>query len=493
VTVIKPAMYLRISSDPEDTQLGVTRQREDCVKLCADRGWGQPAEFLDNDISAYSGEIRPGYQRMVEDIKAGTINAVVAWDLDRLHRQPIELEHFMKLADAKQLALATVSGDVDLSTEQGRLVARMKGSVAAYEIEQMRKRMKRKRLQVAKAGQRFVSWKYPPLGYTSEGKPDPEVAPAIKNAYAHLLAGGSLNEVCKQFNAAGIYSLTWEYPKHTNAEGNLVRVPGSTPQPVRRPWRPYNFSRFISSPRHAGLVVHQGQLLRDKDGQPVKGNWEAIVDPDTWFAVQNRPRTMPGRKTVRRHLLTGLLRCGKCGGSLRGWKAPRAGRQLGYYGCPECFGVAITARHVEELILAFIATRLAQPNAVELLKIEDSDADEAAAARAERAVVMTRLDQLALDYADGLLTGDQVRVATEKLQGKLELIDRREYDHSKVRVLADLPLGSPEIEKAIEALSPTRQRAIIEALLCRIVVSPTGRGRRKFDPRRVHLTWRADL
>ena len=45
------------------------------------------------------------------------LGAVVVWDLDRLHRRPIELETFMALADEKHLALATVSGDVDLSTD----------------------------------------------------------------------------------------------------------------------------------------------------------------------------------------------------------------------------------------------------------------------------------------------------------------------------------------------------------------------------------------
>ena len=58
---------------------------------------------------------------MLADIREGRIGAVVAWDLDRLHRRPIELEAFMALADEKQLALATVSGDVDLSTRAGPL------------------------------------------------------------------------------------------------------------------------------------------------------------------------------------------------------------------------------------------------------------------------------------------------------------------------------------------------------------------------------------
>jgi DNA invertase Pin-like site-specific DNA recombinase len=77
---------------------------------------------------------------------------VVVWDLDRLHRRPIELEAFMALADEKHLALPTVSDDVDLSTAQGRLVARLKGSVAAHEGEHRRAPQFRATRQLAERG-----------------------------------------------------------------------------------------------------------------------------------------------------------------------------------------------------------------------------------------------------------------------------------------------------------------------------------------------------
>ncbi|MBI3224190.1 MAG: recombinase family protein [Mycolicibacterium cosmeticum] len=115
---VRAAIYLRISSDPTG-QLGVSRQREDCTALCDERGW-KPLEYVDNDVSATSGKRRPPYEQMLADIRDGCVGAVVAWDLDRLHRRPIELEAFMALADEKHLALATVSGDIDLSTAQGR-------------------------------------------------------------------------------------------------------------------------------------------------------------------------------------------------------------------------------------------------------------------------------------------------------------------------------------------------------------------------------------
>jgi site-specific DNA recombinase len=86
--------------------------------LCCERGWLDTIEFVDNDFSATNGKLRPAYQRMLADIAEGKIGALVAWDLDRLYRQRRELEELIELADEHRLALATMTGEVDLATEQ---------------------------------------------------------------------------------------------------------------------------------------------------------------------------------------------------------------------------------------------------------------------------------------------------------------------------------------------------------------------------------------
>src|SRR5437868_481387 len=94
------AIYARISSDRDGTQLGVTRQVEDCRSLAQRRGWTVAEVYVDDDVSAYSGRIRPEYRRLLSDLKAGSRDAVVVWHLDRLHRQPKELEEFFEVCEA---------------------------------------------------------------------------------------------------------------------------------------------------------------------------------------------------------------------------------------------------------------------------------------------------------------------------------------------------------------------------------------------------------
>lgn len=57
------------------------RQLEDCRKLAAERGWVVGHEYVDNDISAYSGKARPGYEAMCSDLAAGVRDAVIVYNL----------------------------------------------------------------------------------------------------------------------------------------------------------------------------------------------------------------------------------------------------------------------------------------------------------------------------------------------------------------------------------------------------------------------------
>lgn len=481
MTETRAAVYLRISSDPTGQQLGVTRQREDCLKLCADRGWF-PVEYVDNDVSASSGKKRPAYERMLDDVRNGRVGAVVAWDLDRLHRRPIELEAFMALADDKQLALATVSGDIDLATAQGRLMARLKGSVAAHEIEHKRARQLRAAKQKAESGR--PQWRRA-FGYLDDThQPDPATAPLVREAYAAVLAGGSISDIARTWNAAEAYGLNG------------------------RPWSASTVSLFLRKPRNAGLRDHHGEIVG-------AGTWPPLIDEQTWRASQavlNAPGRAPGRKTVRKHLLTGVLRCGKpdCGGYLSGqWvmlhptgRKPgrrKAGETLGpttgkvghriTYACKACRGCSVRAEHVEPLVYKTIARRLALPDAVDLLKAEVHDAAEAEALRVERLALLARLDEIADERADGLLTGQQAQRATARITHKINAIERQQHDAERLRVFDGLPLGKPEVADAIKALTPDRLRAVIDVLV-EFVVAPVGKGGNAFNPERVAINWR---
>lgn len=473
------ALYLRISSDPTGKQLGVIRQREDCEKLCAERGW-MPVEYVDNDVSASTGKVRPAYQRMLDDIREGRIGAVVCWHLDRLHRSPIELENFMSIADEYNVALATVTGDVDLSTDDGQFTARIMGAVARKETD--RKRARQRRAAQQKAEQGRPHWPVLPFGYQrgDDGYVlDPVTAPLVKQIYADVLAGESISESARMLNAAEAYS----------AKGH--------------PWSASTLSLYLRKPRNAGLREHRGEIVGP-------GNWPALVDEATWRAAQavlNAPGRGPGTKTVRKHLLTGVLRCGKCGGYLSGnpqlqrtggKPGPRkAGEalapvKLAYqlaYACKACHGCSVRAEAVEPLVFDIIGARLAREDAVDLLRAEQHDTEQAEALRAEQAALLARLDELCDERADGMLDGPAYRRMTARIQEKLNILQRREQDAEKVRVFDGLPLGDNAVVEKVRELSPDRLRAVI-AVLVEFTILPVGKGGKVFKPERLQVNWR---
>ena len=92
------AIYARISLDAEGEAKGVKRQVDDCTAKAKELGWPIADTYVDNDVSAYSGKIRPAYERMLTDMQDGTIDAVLVYNSDRLNRSPEEFERFRRIA-----------------------------------------------------------------------------------------------------------------------------------------------------------------------------------------------------------------------------------------------------------------------------------------------------------------------------------------------------------------------------------------------------------
>jgi site-specific DNA recombinase len=160
-------LYCRISDDRAGGGLGVERQRKDCVRLAAKLGWRVIDTYTDNDISAYSGRLRPEYERLLADVVSGRISGVVTWHLDRLNRSPIELERLIPLLEQRAVQVQMVTaGVIDIGTPSGRAVARTLGAWARFESEHKGERMWAKFLERAKLGAPHGTRR--PYGYAAD-------------------------------------------------------------------------------------------------------------------------------------------------------------------------------------------------------------------------------------------------------------------------------------------------------------------------------------
>lgn len=496
---VRAGGYCRISSDPKDKREGVDRQREDVATLCEVKKWQVSGWYIDNDRSATSGKPRPEWERLLADIEAGKIDAVAAWDQDRVNRTMDDLQRYQRVFIHHGVKFATTNGgEVDLTSPQGVLMAQTRTAYAQFENSMMRVRMRRAARQKAERGR--PKWRkafgYLPYTGTKEEdtghrEPDPVTGPLVAEAYRAILAGASLLDVCKPWNEAGHYGLTG------------------------KPWTSTTLSLFLRKARNAGLRSHTDT----KTGVTEivgPGTWTPLVDEKLWRSVQHvlkAPGRAPGPKSVRRHLLTGLMRCGKCAAEgvdarMSGQMVirktggapgrPKAGEvkephpgQMAYqvsYACKRCRGCAIRAGQVEPIIDGMVVGILSREDAQDLLKVPAGDPVEAQRLLDEKAVLHGRLNEIADERADGLLTGAQAKRATERIQANLDVIEKLEIDADRLRVLEGIPLGTDEVGDAVADLSDDRYRAVV-GLLMEVTILPVGKtGGRVFNPERVKVT-----
>ncbi|CAN5280054.1 hypothetical protein BH18ACT4_BH18ACT4_02410 [soil metagenome] len=333
------AIYARISHDSAGTALGVKRQEQDCRAFCNHRGWPVADVLLDNDVSAYGKKRRPAYSALLDGIESGRYDALVVWHPDRLHRSPVELEQFIDVVERTGLLVATVTaGDYDLSTPEGRLTARIVGSVARKESEDKSRRLRRKHLELAEGGKVSGGGRRP-FGYeTDRVTLRADEAAEIAAAAQRVLAGESVRSVSRDWAERGVRTVT-----------------GAV-------WSPTTVKRLLMSGRISGQREHHGCIVG-------RAEWPAIIEPaDTLKlrAILSDPARASGTgSTARSYLLTGWVACGQCGATMTTRPVIRKGHRYRRYVCvvdrAGCGRCGIGAQPLEDLISEAVLIRLDTP------------------------------------------------------------------------------------------------------------------------------------
>src|SRR5450631_488293 len=133
--VIRCVTYVRMSKDKAGDEHGIANQQAALDRHAEARGWTITRRLSDNDLSATSGVRRPGFDEAMRLVEAGQADVVLCWAVDRFVRRIAELESVIGRFQAAGCKLAAVSGDLDLSSDAGRTVARMLSVIAQGEVE----------------------------------------------------------------------------------------------------------------------------------------------------------------------------------------------------------------------------------------------------------------------------------------------------------------------------------------------------------------------
>lgn len=374
-TIKRAAIYLRISQERSGTKTyasdAIERQREDCMSMCEWYRWEIVATYVDKAKSAYDeSHERPEFERMLADYRAGKFDIIVGWKLDRILRRVGSLVDMVREAPDMRFCTEDL-GIIDLTNPDGKRRAIDAANNAEFESARKGERERRANRQHAEQGRPKRAPKRC-WGYTVDREIVPEEAAVVRELYAARVAGYPLHDLLRAMNGE----------ETVNPLTELKRAISRLPETQK--WTYTRLRYCLANPKYAGFIAHIEEpigsgprrqraaivadaLVRDRDGNLVRGNWEPIVDEATWRkSVSMMKKNLRGQRQTgkRRYFGTGIFRCGVCGRPL--YVADSS------YRCSQKGHVSRLREPIDRLVLATIRERLGREDLATLLPRQDT-------------------------------------------------------------------------------------------------------------------------
>ncbi|WMI34570.1 serine integrase [Streptomyces phage Dexers] len=456
----RAVIYTRVSRDDTGEGRSNERQEAECRRLTEYKRLDVVAVEADISISAFSGKTRPAWQRVLSMVREGQVDYVIAYHMDRMTRSMLDLEELILLCEAHNVGIATAVGEIDLTSDMGRMVARILAAVARAEVERKSARQKLANAQRAAEGKPHVSG-IRPFGYADDHLTivDEEAA-AIRDAATRALAGETMISIAESWSKAGLVS------------ARARRGHDKGKRPTKAAWSARGVRNVLISPRYAGIRTYNGEVVGE-------GEWTPILDRETHLALVDKlgdPARRKGTiKAGRRptSLLTAMASCSVCGAAVRGSSV--RGRLT--YACRSSHSHADRAVADAEVSAAIIAL-LSRPDALQFIVASGDERIDAAKLEVEK------LKQNLKTYTRLLVSGamdeeqfaDASNLARAELKEAEELLARAGMGPTFV----GLSVGTTAIAKQWEELNLDRKRAITQALVD-VTLKPVQKGGTKED------------
>jgi DNA invertase Pin-like site-specific DNA recombinase len=132
-------VYGRVSTTNHGQDVDL--QIRDCREYCQNRGWQIVHEYVDNGVSG-SKDSRPALNRLMLDAKQRKLDAILVWKLDRFGRSLRHLVNSLAELEATGVAFVSLKDAIDLSTPAGRLMFGVIASMAEFERDLIRERVR---------------------------------------------------------------------------------------------------------------------------------------------------------------------------------------------------------------------------------------------------------------------------------------------------------------------------------------------------------------
>ena len=325
-------VYIRVSTEDQAREgFSLGEQKEKLLQLCNFKGYEVFKVYEDAGISAKDMEHRPAFQEMLKDMKAGKINYIVAYKLDRVTRSVRDLEELISELERYNCYLVCDRDDVNTSTANGRFFVRMLTVLSQLEIEIVSERTKFGLNGAIKSGHLPGVL---PLGYKKDGNKktiiDETTRPVIERIFKMYLEGKSFQQISNIFNEEKILS-----PK---------------------PWKDTTIQKIIDNRIYMGDYEQFKRIAKNKKVEPViyTDVVAPIISRSMWEECQHQKEKNQRTYTRDRvYLFFQKLQCPKCGRIMKCKGSGGKKRKYMYYTCEKCH-INYREDKIEELLTNFI-------------------------------------------------------------------------------------------------------------------------------------------
>ena len=312
--IIRCAAYCRKSVEDglEQDFNSLDAQREACENYIASQktnGWVCLPQHYDDGGYSGGNMNRPAMQQLQADIRAGMIDMIVVYKLDRLTRSLMDFSDLQEFLDKYNVSFVSVTQEINTSTSAGRMMLNILMTFAQYEREIISERIRDK---VAASKKRGIFMGGPiPYGYDLKDRRlyiNEEQAKVVRWMFKRFLETGSPHQIAGELDDKGIL----------DKRG--------------KPWSAPCIARIISNRTYAGQVAHKDNVY--------DGEHEAIIPVKMWekchkIVVEQTPKLLADGSLKTVAPLRGILRCGHCHGAMKPTFTRRPGKRYYYYECDQ--------------------------------------------------------------------------------------------------------------------------------------------------------------
>jgi site-specific DNA recombinase len=351
------ALYMRVSSEEQRDHDNIDLQAQFFADYTRLYGLEVIHTYTDDGVS---GTIplaeRPEGARLLEDAAKGEFDTLLVYKLDRLGRKLlVTVDAHDRLQEAR-VSLRSATEPIDTSTPSGRLIFQMLASFAEYEREAIRERTSDGLARAYRNGAQLgmIPYAYD-ISEDGEFVIVEDEAKIVRELFENIAAGSTLSHEAERLSSAGIGSPGSKYRGRPRKHG--LRWSRSTVRGI--------IKQGAYSGTHTVRSARKGVVSREVP---------AIVTPETQqraLARLQANKHLVERKTDRKYLLRGLVKCASCGRSYGGGTSTANGKRYHYYNCPRDVPKAhghscprVRADWLEALVWGDLRTFLENPGEV---------------------------------------------------------------------------------------------------------------------------------